>query len=103
MLIPLITEKSVIFIKELSFPQTAPTDDAFFNWSWTGACGGRWAGPGLLVGWAMGCWIARTEVGSLQGWFATGLKVSFLCKNKNERGSARASPVAAPMPKLVPF
>ena len=29
--IPSVTEKSVIFIKELSFPQTAPTDDAFFN------------------------------------------------------------------------
>ena len=30
-LIPLVTEKSVILIKELSFPQTAPTDDAFFS------------------------------------------------------------------------
>ena len=29
-LIPSVTEKSVIFVKELSFPQTAPTDDAFF-------------------------------------------------------------------------
>ena len=48
-LIPSITEKSVIFIKELSFPQTAPTDDAFFNRNWGGACGGRWARPGLLV------------------------------------------------------
>ena len=27
-----------MFIKELSFPQTAPTDDAFFNWNWAGAC-----------------------------------------------------------------
>ena len=25
------TEKSALFVKELSFPQTAPTDDAFFN------------------------------------------------------------------------
>ena len=31
MLIPSVAERSVIFIKELSFPQTAPTDDAFFN------------------------------------------------------------------------
>ena len=30
-LIPSVTEKSVILIKELSFPQTAPTDDAFFS------------------------------------------------------------------------
>ena len=48
-LIPSVTEKSVIFIKELSFPQTAPTDDAFFNWNWAGACGGCWVGPELLV------------------------------------------------------
>ena len=40
-LIPSITEKSVIFMKELSFPQTAPTDDAFFNRNWAGECGGR--------------------------------------------------------------
>ena len=30
-LIPSVTEKSVIFVQELSFPQTAPTDDAFFS------------------------------------------------------------------------
>ena len=29
--IPSITECSVLFVKELSFPQTMPTDDAFFN------------------------------------------------------------------------
>ena len=29
--IPSVTEKSVIFVQELSFPQTAPTDDAFFS------------------------------------------------------------------------
>ena len=43
-----------MFIKELSFPQTAPTDDAFFNRNWAGACRGRWAGPGLLAGWDAG-------------------------------------------------
>ena len=28
-------------------------DDVFFNRNWGVACRGRWAGPGLLVGW--GC------------------------------------------------
>ena len=58
MLIPSVTEKSVIFIKELSFPQTAPTDDAFFNRNWAGACEG--------VVWA--------EVGSLQRRFEIGFE-----------------------------
>ena len=30
-LIPSVTEGSVLFVRELSFPQTAPTDDASFN------------------------------------------------------------------------
>ena len=30
-LIPSVTKRSALFVKELSFPQTAPTDDAFFN------------------------------------------------------------------------
>ena len=30
-LIPSVTERSTLFVKELSFPQTAPIDDAFFN------------------------------------------------------------------------
>ena len=30
-LIPSVTERSVLLVKEMSFPQTAPTDDAFFN------------------------------------------------------------------------
>ena len=51
-LIPLVTEKSVIFIKELSFPQTAPTDDAFFQpelgWSVFGLLGQSWADTGLV-------------------------------------------------------
>ena len=37
-LIPSVTERSVIFIKELSLPQTAPTDDAFSNQNWAGVC-----------------------------------------------------------------
>ena len=64
--IPSVTEKSVIFMKELSFPQTAPTDDAFFNRNWARACGGRWVGLGLLAGWAVGCWIVCAEVGPQQ-------------------------------------
>ena len=31
------------------------------------------------------------------------LDVALLCKDKKEEGSARALPVAAPMPKLVPL
>ena len=61
-----VTEKSVMFVQELSFPQTAPTDDAFFNRNWAGACGGRLAGPGLLAGWGAGSWIVWVEAGSLQ-------------------------------------
>ena len=37
-LIPSVTERSALFVKELSFSQTAPTDDAFFNHNWAGAC-----------------------------------------------------------------
>ena len=53
-------------MKELLFPQTAPTDDAFFNRDWAGACRGLWAGPGLLAGWAAGSWIFWAEVRLLQ-------------------------------------
>ena len=28
---------------------TMGIDDAFFNRNWAGACGGRWARPGLLA------------------------------------------------------
>ena len=30
----------------------------------------RWAGPGLLAGWAVGSWIVCAEVGSQQWWSA---------------------------------
>ena len=33
-LIPSVIERSSLFVKEPSFPQTAPTDDAFFNRNW---------------------------------------------------------------------
>ena len=49
-LIPSVTEISALFVKELLFPQTAPTDDAFFNRNWAGACWNRWAGTGTIVG-----------------------------------------------------
>ena len=67
-LIPSITERSALFVKELSFPQTAPTNDAFFNWNWAGACWNRWVG--LLA-----------------------LDLGVLCKNKKQRGSAGARPL----------
>ena len=102
-LIPSVTEKSVILIKELSFPQTAPTDDAFFNRNWAGACWGRWAGPRLMLDRSTGCassglgydcCCADRQV----------LNVALLCKkNQKEGGSARASLVAAPMPKSISF
>ena len=65
-LIPSVTEKSVIFVKELSFPQTASTDMYFFNRTGLERVGvvgpepgllwiglkvlDRRAGPGLLLG-----------------------------------------------------
>ena len=74
----------------------------FFNRNWAGAYGGRWAGPSLLAGWIGGCWIvwAVEDHCSIDLW--TLIEV-LPCKNKEEGGSARASPVAAPMPKSVPF
>ena len=56
--------------------------------------GGGWVGPRLLAGWTGGCrvvWAVDLRT----------LKASLLCKNKEEGGSARASPVAAPLPKSV--
>ena len=67
-LIPSVTERSALFVKELSFPQTAPTDDTFFNRNWAGACWNHWAGP-------------------------LALDVGILCKNKKQKGSAGACPL----------
>ena len=44
------------------------TDDAFFNRNWAGACWNHWAG-------------------------SLALDVGLLCKNKKQRGSARARPL----------
>ena len=53
-LIPSVIEKSTLFVKELSFPQTTPTDDAFFNRIGLERIGSRWAGLGQLLGWFIG-------------------------------------------------
>ena len=45
------------------------------------------------MGWAVGSWIVWDEVGLLQCWSV----------KQERRGSARASFVAAPMPKSVSF
>ena len=45
--------------------------------------------------------VVGPELGLLLDWFA-GSSVALLCKDKKEEGSARASPVTAPMPKSVP-
>ena len=83
-LIPSVTERLALFVKKLSFPQTTPTDDAFFNRN--GLERVRVARPELRL--LLNC--------------STGSGVALLYKNHKEEGSAGASPVAAPMPKLVP-
>ena len=75
---------------------------SFFNRNWAGAYKGRWTGPGLLTGWVVGSWIVWVEVGSLRCW-STGYGRGNPLQNEKEGGSARASPVAAPMPKSVSF
>ena len=83
-MIPSITERSVLFVKELSFPQTVPTIDAFSNRTGLERVGVVGPEPGLLLDWS------------------TGFGAVLPCKDKKEEGSARASPVAAPMPKSFP-
>ena len=80
-----------------------PTDDAFFNRNWAGAClgplGRTWIGTGqvhrlCVVEPGYDCRCADRRA----------LNVAFLCKkNQQEGGLARASPVAALMPKSVSF
>ena len=82
-LIPSVIEKSALFVKELSFPQTALTDDAFFNRTGLERAG-----------------VIGPELGLLSDWFI-GFGAALLYKDKEEEGSAGASPVAAPMPKSV--
>ena len=83
-LIPSVTERSVVILKELSFPQTTPTDDAFFNRIGLERVG--------VIGSDQDCRWADLQAP---------LSLSPAEKNKKEEGSARASPVTAPMPKSV--
>ena len=85
-----------------SLTKPITSDDAFFNRNWAGACWGHWARPRLMLdrsiscassGLGYDCCYADRQV----------LNVACLCKNKKEGGSARALPVAAPMPKSVSF
>ena len=64
-----------------------------------GSLGWTWTDAGLV--WSVGSWIVEAEVGLLQCWSTGSGRGTPLQKNKKEGGSARASPVAAPMPKLV--
>ena len=50
---------------------------------------------GLLLGWFAGSGCGATDLQSLN--------MALLCKDKKKKGSAGASPVAAPMPKSVSF
>ena len=67
-LIPSVTERSALFVKELSFPQTAPTDDAFFNRTGLERVG-----------------VVGMELGLLLSWSA-GSRVAIFCKNKKNKG-----------------
>ena len=73
----------------------------FFNQNWAGVCTGRWAGPRLMLDRSTGC------VSSGLGYDRCCadrqvLNAACLCKKDHkEEGSARALPVAAPMPKSV--
>ena len=83
-LIPSVTEILVLFVKELSFPQTAQTDDAFFNRTGVERVEIVGLEPRLLLDWS------------------ASFSVVLLYEDKKEEGSARASPVAALMLKSVP-
>ena len=50
---------------------------------------------GLLLGWSAGSDCGATDLQSLNQ--------ALLCKDKKKKGPARASPVAARMPKSVSF
>ena len=73
----------------------------FFNRNWAGACWGRWAESGLMLGWSAGSWIVGAKGGLLQCW-SVGSECGTSLQKQGRRGSARDSPVVAPMPKSVP-
>ena len=68
----------------MSFPQTAPTGDAFFNRTGLERVGVVGSEPGVLLDWS------------------AGFDIVLLCKDKKEEGSTEGSPVDAPMLKSVP-
>ena len=84
-LIPSVTERSALFVKELSFPQTAPTDDAFSTGTGLERVG--IAGPELELELSLGRSAGYGHWTSLQ-------------KQERKRIGGGSS-VAAPMPKLV--
>ena len=63
---------------------------------------GRWAGPRKLVDGTRGCRIVYGGIESLHVDLHAPTETP-LCKNKERKGSARAWPVAAPMPKSDSF
>ena len=69
-------------------------DDAFFQ-SELG-----WSVLGLLASGFASSWIIGAEIGCCSAGLQA-LGMTLLCKNKEEGGSARALPMAAPMPKSV--
>ena len=100
-LIPSVTERSVLFVKELSFQQTAPTDDAFFQSDWIGEYWGRRAGDRTAAGLVCRLWIIGSEIGLWLGWSA-GSGCGAPLQRQERRRVGGVSPVAAPMPKSVP-
>ena len=63
---------------------------------------GCWAGPKKLMDGVGGCQIDYGGIGSLHVDLQAPMETP-LCKNKEGKGSARAWPVAAPMPKSDSF
>ena len=61
-------------------------DDAFFQPNWAGAYRGRWAGPGLMLGWSAGSGCG-----------------SSLQKEQERRRASTGFARSAPMPKSVSF
>ena len=84
-----------LFVKELSFPKTTPTDDAFFQPDWAGAYWGSRAGDCAAAG-----LVCRLRI--WHRWFAVSECGTSLQRQERERADG-ASPVAAPMPKSVSF
>ena len=78
-----VTKISALFVKELSFPQTAPTDDAF----------------------SIGTWLERAGIAGPVLEPSLGRSASFGCcaplQEQERKRIGGGLPIAAPMPKLV--